>query len=274
MQRIVASRPFRHIPAQDGATRAVYYREPAGDYLLRFPDLADYRISSDLDLVTCVPAPGASDEACRNTFANQVLPAIMDKRGHTVVHASGVEVDGAAVLFLGDSGRGKSTLAAAFARAGHRLLSDDGVHVERNAVDVRAHPREASLRLLPDSVAGVFPEAGIAAQDDTKASIAGGKVEFCDRPLVVRAAYFLGDATSAGPAIAPMAPAESLVAWVGQCYLLDTEDASALASQFERLSAMSNRLASHRLDYPRRFDGLASVRAAILHHLEHGPAAR
>ena len=275
VQGLMPSRPFRNIPSQDGATRALYYREPAGTYLLRFPDLADYSVSADLGIVTCVPAPGASEEVCRNTFANQVLPAILDKRGHTVVHASCVEVDGGAVLFLGDSGRGKSTLAASLARAGHRLLSDDGVRIDADDRGLRAHPREPSVRLWPDSAAAVFPDVEVAVPGDAKARIAvGSPIEFCDHPLVVRAAYFLGDGTSPTAAITSMPPAESLVAWLGQCCLLDTEDPAALASQFERLTAISNRLASHRLDYPRRYDGPAAVRAAILDHLQHGPGAR
>lgn len=274
VQPPVPSRPFRHVASQDGSTWAEYYREPAGAYLLRFPGLADFRVSTDLDQVTCVPAPGAGEEACRNTFASQVLPAIMDKRGHTVVHASCVEIDGAAVLFLGDSGRGKSTLAASLARAGHRLLSDDGVRVEAADSMLRAHPREASLRLWPDSAAAVLPGAHATAHAGAKSRIAAqGHIEFCERPIAVRAAYFLGDGAAAVPAIVPMTPAESLVAWMGQCYLLDTEDRLALASQFERLSEMSNRLASHRLDYPRRFEALAVVRTAILDHLGRGAIA-
>jgi len=43
------------------------------------------------------------------------------------LHASGAVVDGGAVLALGPSGSGKSNLAMAWHRAGHRMLGDDAV---------------------------------------------------------------------------------------------------------------------------------------------------
>ena len=49
------------------------------------------------------------------------------------MHASGVVVDGGAVVILGRSGVGKSTLAARMALAGGRFLSDDTIYaVERS----------------------------------------------------------------------------------------------------------------------------------------------
>ena len=47
-----------------------------------------------------------------------------------VLHASAVESDGQAVLFLGRSGAGKSTAAALAAQAGASLLADDVIFVE------------------------------------------------------------------------------------------------------------------------------------------------
>jgi len=42
-----------------------------------------------------------------------------------VLHASGVELNGRAALFLGSSGAGKSTLAAALVQRGYPLVTDD-----------------------------------------------------------------------------------------------------------------------------------------------------
>lgn len=47
------------------------------------------------------------------------------EQGDISVHASAIEIDGQGVLLAGPSRYGKTTLAAGFLRAGHRLLSED-----------------------------------------------------------------------------------------------------------------------------------------------------
>src|SRR5205823_3279778 len=46
-------------------------------------------------------------------------------KGIEPLHGTAVEVGGRALVLLGDSGHGKSTLAAGFMAAGYRLMSDD-----------------------------------------------------------------------------------------------------------------------------------------------------
>lgn len=53
------------------------------------------------------------------------------RQGGAVVHASGVALDGRAVLFCGASGAGKSTLAGLWQAAGTRVLSDDRLVLRR-----------------------------------------------------------------------------------------------------------------------------------------------
>jgi len=45
------------------------------------------------------------------------------------VHASCISVDGKGVLFLGESGSGKSDLALRFIDSGAKLVADDRVHI-------------------------------------------------------------------------------------------------------------------------------------------------
>lgn len=47
------------------------------------------------------------------------------QRGCSVIHASGIEVDGKAICFMGKSGAGKSTIACSLLVKGHKLISDD-----------------------------------------------------------------------------------------------------------------------------------------------------
>jgi hypothetical protein len=77
-------------------------------------------------------------------------------QGDVCLHASGVEIDGRAVLFAGPSRHGKTTLAAAFAAAGHRLLTEDMTRCTPGAL-VAAYPGPAVVRMRPDVAGGVRP---------------------------------------------------------------------------------------------------------------------
>jgi hypothetical protein len=262
-QEPIATRPFREVPAADGTHWALFFRD-AGGYLLRFPGLGDYRVSRDLEAVDCSPAPGVTDDSCRNTYLTQVLPSILSRRGQLMVHASAVEVDGGAVLFLGDSGRGKSTLAASLALRGRALMSDDGVLVESREGAFHAHPRGTAVRLWADSMRALAPEGFGSPDADTKASIpAGSGIRFRASAAPVRAAFFLGAGEASGVVIRAMGAQESFLAWLGQSFVLDNEDRHALAAHFERVAEAANAITCSHLDFPRRYDILDQVHHAI-----------
>ncbi len=63
------------------------------------------------------------------------------------MHASGVVLDGRAVLLLGPAGAGKSSLAAALLRAGGQLLSDDVVALRLSDGALIAHAGSVALQL-------------------------------------------------------------------------------------------------------------------------------
>jgi hypothetical protein len=97
-------------------------------FLFLIPDTAVYCIE-DGRTVTVAPLPGADPEKVRVYLLGTCLGALLMFRRVLPLHGSAVAIDGRAYAFLGDSGIGKSTLAAAFVGMGHRLVSDDVVAV-------------------------------------------------------------------------------------------------------------------------------------------------
>ena len=60
------------------------------------------------------------------------LAVLLQQRGSLVLHASAIVVDDCAVLFCGQSGAGKSTMAALMCQEGYSLLNDDTCSLTRN----------------------------------------------------------------------------------------------------------------------------------------------
>lgn len=77
---------------------------------------------------------------------------VCHQRGVLPLHAAAVEVDGEAVVFAGESGVGKSTLAAAFWRRGFPVIGDDVAPflIEKDQVVVL--PSLRRIRLWADSI--------------------------------------------------------------------------------------------------------------------------
>ena len=80
------------------------------------------------------------------------IPAVLAfaARGDLPLHAAAVEVDGEAVLIAAPGVYGKTTLAAAFARAGHRVLAEDLSCLRLADGTAAVVPGPAMLRLRRD----------------------------------------------------------------------------------------------------------------------------
>lgn len=95
------------------------------EYLMRFRDCGEFVISADLSAVQVRRDPAGRFELLPILMAGTVSALLLTLRGHTVLHASAVAIDGAALAFVGQSGRGKTTLAALLCLDGAELVTDD-----------------------------------------------------------------------------------------------------------------------------------------------------
>jgi len=86
--------------------------------------LAAFQIRHGCEIVVD-PIPGAAPVLLRVVLLGKVMAFLQRQRGWLPLHASTVIVDGKGILFLGDSGAGKSSTAAAFHAHGHTVLGDD-----------------------------------------------------------------------------------------------------------------------------------------------------
>ena len=269
-QAPMAVAPFHQWVMPDGTLWTQFFRHGQG-YVLRFPGLADFEVDAAGTFVNAFPVPGVSAPTVEHLYLNQVLPLALSRQGRLVLHGSAVDVHGNGVAFLGESGRGKSTLAASFAREGIRFLTDDGLLIERAEGEHWVLPSHPSIRLWADS------EAALVGKTDQRAPgvsftakarfLAGRGIPFCDARRPLRRLYFLGEGTVQRPVLAPLRPAQALIELVKHSFLLDIEARDLLARHFDDLSHLADLPICFSLDYPRDYAGLPAVRAAVERHL-------
>lgn len=268
-QEAVEAPPFHQWVFPDGVRWTAFYRAAEG-FLLRFPDLGDYLLSADCLQIACHPVPGVPDSTIWDLYLNQVLPLALSHRGKLVLHSSAVEIAGCAAAFLGESGRGKSTLAASFATAGYRFLADDGLVLDREDRTYVVQPSHPSIRLWRDSESALLqPPVMGAAQSPLPAKarhLPGDRLVFCGEPRVLGYIYALGRGTSRDIVIEKLSPREAVVGLLGNSFLLDIKDRALLSRHFDRIARLARLPICYRLDFPRTFEMLPKVRQAILRH--------
>ena len=234
-------------------------------YVLRFADGTLFGYDRRDRIVRC---PSKLDASARHQLLDQVLPRVLDDLGHLMIHGSAVATPNGAVVFIGDSGLGKSTLAGSFSSAGLDLLSDDCMRLNADPDGVvSCIPTYRSLRLWPDSADAVMPSTPFEAM---AAHSHKRRLNLAESPPVdhstVAAICVLAPPSDDADAITvePVAAARAVSLLLAQCFRLDPTDAEATKRTFERCAEIVERVPVVELSYPREYDRLPEVREAVL----------
>ncbi|HEX2914862.1 MAG TPA: hypothetical protein VH186_28980 [Chloroflexia bacterium] len=168
-------------------------------------------------------------------FSGLILGFVLRLQGKVALHASAVGIDGRCVLFVGNSGGGKSTLAAAFAKEGYEVLSDDLVALGQEGDKFVAYPSFSRIRLWPDSTKAlslpptlprIFPSDD--SYDKRYLDITKEGYSFQEKPLQPAAIFVLGERSqdSSAPYIEKLPVSEGLISLITHTFgnwLLDKE---------------------------------------------------
>jgi len=171
-----------------------------------------------------------------------VLGLALRFRGVTCLHASAVAFDGRAVAFVGEEGAGKSTTAAAFARHGHAVLSDDVVALAERQGAFHVLPAYPYLSLWPDSVTMLYGEdkklpAFSANWDKRVLSLAQDPLRFEEESLPLGAIFILGERCpgESAPVLENLSAQGALLGLVANSYATGLLDNEMRAREFETL---------------------------------------
>jgi hypothetical protein len=152
-------RPSTDVIAERVVNREAWYTFARRGQVVvgRFYGLADFEIETiggppssgevELRRVTFYRAPNAPTDLIAILLTGSVVAYLLSADGHLVLHASAVEVGGAALAFVGQSGQGKTTMATLMCAAGYPLVADDLLPVEPQGARVMCTPVGRELRV-------------------------------------------------------------------------------------------------------------------------------
>jgi hypothetical protein len=153
---------------------------------MRFRECGEFEISGDLTDIVMREDPSGRTELLPILLAGTVSALLLNLRGHLVLHASAVALDGVALAFVGQSGRGKSTMAALMCVDGAELFTDDVLSVDPGppTTCIGGAP-ELRLRDKAASIARAHPTASVRTTADERHAFAPPAAPVEARPLAV-----------------------------------------------------------------------------------------
>jgi len=183
-----------------------------------------------------------------------VLGFVLRLIGTTCLHASAVAVGGRAVAFVGAPGSGKSTTAAAFAKLGYAILSDDIVALSEQTGFFVAQPGYPRLNLWPDSTSAIFGSADAMPRitptwEKRYLDLSAETRRFQAQPLRLAALYLFGTRSHqhGAPFVDAVPIHQGLIELIGNSYANHLLDRQLRAEEFSALGRLANTVPLRRL---------------------------
>ena len=198
-----------------------------------------------------------------------VLGIVLRLRGVFSLHASAVSLGNHAIALMGPAGAGKSTTAAAFARFGCRVISDDVVALTQKGSHFEIPPGYPRVNLWAESV------QALCGTEDALPLISPGwdkrfmpidpHNQFEARSLPLGAIYVLDrrEPTLVAPIIEEMTGRDAFVALLGNTYMNHLPDQAMRRSEFYVLARLVAQIPIRRVRPPADISALSNLCQAI-----------
>jgi hypothetical protein len=195
----------------------------------------------------------SSVEEAATYILGPVLGLLLRFRGVTCLHASAVAIGKSAIAFVGAEGAGKSTTAAAFARAGYAAVSDDVVALIERDGNFLVSPTYPHLSLWPESVELLYGSKDalppfVPNWEKRRLSSENGRARFEDGALPLRALYLLDEIRDEpGPHAEAVTGQIGFLALVANSFATNMLDSEMRETEFRTLSSLLMKVPLRRL---------------------------
>lgn len=221
------------------------------------------------------PCGGVEERLLRLPLLGTVLAVLLHQRGHLVVHASAVAVNGESIIFVGNKGWGKSTMAATLYGRGHQLLADDVVALKfKDSGAPMVIPGFPQFKLSREAVVSSLGDDYEALPELAEGYEKRGwpvADRFAQQPFPLRSVYAL----ACGPVatLKALEPQAALLTLIANSYmarfgkqLLNGAEAS---THLRQCTELIRQVPVYRLERPGALPLLPAVAQLVEEHLQH-----
>lgn len=171
-------------------TKKLYIQATTNHLWLHVPKVAWFEVVNG-NRIVYMPEPGADQQTLVLFLLGSCLGCILHQRHYLVMHANTIRFGNQCVLFAGQSGQGKSTLAAALHQRGLQVLADDISAINNQREVIPGYPQ---LKLWQDSAQKLnieFRHLSKIRQQVNKFAYPLDHDSYCSKPLPLAAIYLL-----------------------------------------------------------------------------------
>ena len=217
----VIVRAVKARPVRSPVTGLFNLTQDGDAYVFDFPDgVQSVVMATRIELSW--PSHFTSDYAA-TYLMNVVLSLVLRLRGHETLHASAVLIDGKAVVFLGVSGAGKSTIAAMLALRGFPVITEDVTAIIDRGTMFGVFSGHTRIRLWPDVATLLFAEElPLIANEEWKRYFDVSD-RFAHGTFDVAAIYSIDDRKTHAPRVEPLEDSEALLDLIAASYKPDLQ---------------------------------------------------
>jgi hypothetical protein len=254
-----------YVPGPEGDEPAGWYEFAEGVHRFGWAELGSVEIFSGRDIVVH-PLTRVAEGLVEHVLLGPVIADVLLGLGTVPLHASANVVGEGTVAFVGPSGHGKSTLAAALHRAGLSAHADDLLAVPTEGPPLVAFGI-SRIKLNPDSARQLGDEPSrmpiVYEGIDKRTKVVARQEVPPARPL--RAIYRLAE----GPAlsITRVDPRRALFEIYTNCFRVEVAQHALRAQELlRRCAAVAQRVPLFELRRPKDFSLLPAVVEAVRAH--------
>lgn len=247
---------------------------PHGDFEFWLGDGTWARIDRDGTRIEIFTPPDSTFDDTLSYLYGVLAGFAVRLRGLLALHASAVVVENSAFAFVGQSGAGKSTVAAAFVQKGYAVLTEDVVALSATPGGVIAHRGHADVRLWPSGAALLRTQPLVRVSAAWPKLVMPTAVPHADAPLA--GIYVLQDRDD--PAVAqrgaPLGASEALLALLPHTYVSHLMRREDRPRELAALGALVHDVPVRALVVPSLPDGFGALRDMLLGDLPSAPLAK
>lgn len=250
---------------EEARNKPSYFSVSTEEVIISSEDVGTFCVRGGRE-VCIIPNEGVDQSRIRLSLVGVVMAFLLYQRGILVLHAASNTMGGGAVGFLGESGFGKSSMAAALYKRGYNLFTDDVLPVDTNSDIAIATSGFPQFKLHPEAAAALDYDLNTLHELHSSQDKLGCRVDngFDSGRLPLRCIYVL--ARGERLEIDLLHPSQGVMELVKHSYPTRAQHCGG-APHLQQCAKIANQVPMYRLVRPKKITLLPEIALLIEQHV-------